>query len=184
MVLPFILGLVLATGQPRVEPATAPRAEPPRFALQFSAGSQLNAGGDNLSGSFAYSLTPRLSVLAEAERLHIPTDVTLHESEYGATRGGTQRFVSGQVRLTLLPDRGVSPYVFGGMGFGTSRPNVNELFPDPVTNDLRVVFAGGGIRVRVGARFTVLGDARFTLAAENDDVSLWVPVRVGLAWLF
>ena len=69
MVLPFILGLVLATGQPRVEPATAPR---------------------------------------------------------------------------------------------------NELFPDPVTNDLRVVFAGGGIRVRVGARFTVLGDARFTLAAEND----------------
>ena len=46
-------------------------------------------------------------------------------------RGGTEQFVSGQVRYAFLPRRRVSPYVLGGFGRSAFlHGSVNEFFPD------------------------------------------------------
>ena len=66
------------------------------------------------------------------------------------------------------------------MGGGVSRPTVNEAFPNPVENDLRVVYFGGGLRVPITGGLTVFGDARVMMALEGADGILGVwPVRAG-----
>jgi hypothetical protein len=49
-------------------------------------------------------------------------------------------------------------------------------------NDLRVLYAGGGVRVPLRQGFSVLGDARAMLALEGNDgiLAIW-PVRAGVA---
>jgi len=77
--------------------------------------------------------------------------------------------------------------VLAGAGRGRSRPNVNEHFPDSVSNDAVLFFGGGGVRVPLPGRFSLLADARFVLQAEdNEDASvyLFLPVRAGVAWRF
>lgn len=94
-------------------------------------------------------------------------------------------FVGGELRLAVLPADRVSPYAIVGIGAGVSHPNVNAEFPDRVTNDLRVVYFGGGLRVPLGRRFSLLGDVRAMLALEGDEglLAVW-PVRAGVAWRF
>ncbi|MGH7556130.1 MAG: hypothetical protein ACREMQ_24265, partial [Longimicrobiales bacterium] len=107
-----------------------------------------------------------------------------YPSGFAATRGGTLRVVSGEVRFDLLSGRRFSPYVLVGAGRGVSRPNVNDVFTDRVRNDLTVVFAGTGVRVPLGRNVSVFGDIRFGLAAERDVVMPILPVRGGVALHF
>ena len=87
--------------------------------------------------------------------------------------------------MTLLGRDRPSPYVVGGYGQGVSRPNVNERFPEAVSNSARVLFAGGGIQVPLRERINIFGDVRMTFGAEgNDGIIAFVPVRVGVAWRF
>ena len=66
-----------------------------------------------------------------------------------------------------------------------SRPNVNEVFPTPVTNGARAVFGGGGLVVPLGARVTAFADARMMIGAEGSEGIVAVaPVRAGVAWHF
>ena len=62
-------------------------------------------------------------------------------------RGGT--YLLGSVELRFAPrGRGrVGPFATAGFAAGVSRPNVNEVFPTPVTNGARAVFGGGGLLV-------------------------------------
>jgi hypothetical protein len=90
-----------------------------------------------------------------------------------------------ELRASLLGRDRVSPYVFGGTGAGVSRPNVNERFPDRVTNDARVLFFGGGIHVPLGERISVFGDVRMVVGVErNDGIIAFAPVRAGVGWRF
>jgi hypothetical protein len=154
-----------------------------RFSLHVAAGSTTQ-GGDLQSASIGYSPMPRLTLLVSGERNHRPTEVRRDENGFSAMRGGTARFLSGELRLALLEGRRPSPYVMVGMGLGVSRPNVNEIFRDPVSNGLRVVFLGAGIRVLVYRNLSVFGDARFALAGERDVVMLSLPIRGGVSWHF
>ena len=158
-----------------------------RFSVQGTLGPQINGGGDSQSVSFGFSPVQRLELLVSGERTHLPTEVTRFESGSSATRGGTTRFISGEVRFSPVASSRVSPYVLAGAGRGTSRPNVNDIFPDPVSNSAVLLFAGGGVRVPVIGGLDVVADMRFVLQAEDTgdgSVYAFVPLRGGLAWRF
>jgi hypothetical protein len=181
----FLPRVVAAQGSVDAPAVRAAADDPPHhLSLQFAVGSQINGGGSVQSASMGYSLTPRLTVLASVERNHTPTRVQHFDNGFGATRGGTLEFVSGELRAALLPGRRVSPYVLTGIGRGVSRPNVNEIFRDRVRNDAGVLFCGGGIRVPLHPHFSLFGDARFVITGERDVASLALPVRAGVAWRF
>ena len=156
-----------------------------RFTLQVAAGPLLKSGGHTLSAGFGFSPISRLDFLVNVERDHLPFQRETFSDGYSLTRGGTLTTVSGEVRASLLPPHRVSPYGFAGFGGGVSRPTVNDEFPTPVTNDLRVVYFGGGVRAPLRGGLTIFGDARVMLALEGNDGILGVwPVRAGLAWRF
>ena len=170
----------VVTGQ---TPDTA-RAEFDRFSLQVGAGPLLNSGGHTLSAAFGVSPISRIDLVVNVERDHLPFQRDTFSDSLSLTRGGTLSWVSGEVRASVFPPHRVSPYGFAGIGGGMSRPTVNDAFPDPVENALRVVYFGGGVRVPIRSGFSVFGDARAMLALEGDGLlGVW-PVRAGLAWRF
>jgi hypothetical protein len=156
-----------------------------RLSLQVAAGSTLISGGNSLSAAFGYSPASRLELRLNVERAHLPFQLKRFTDGYSATRGGTMTFVTGEVRLSLLPADRVSPFAMAGIGGGVSRPTVNDQFPGGVSNDLRVLYFGGGVRVPLRAGLSLWGDARAMLALENNDgiMAVW-PVRAGVAWRF
>ncbi len=156
-----------------------------RFTLQVGAGPLLKSGGHVLSGSFGFSPISRLDLVVNVERQHVPFQRDTFTEGYGITRGGTLTAISGELRASLWPPDRVSPYGFVGFGGGRSRPTVNDAFPNPVENDLRVVYFGGGLRVPLRGGLSVFGDARAMLALEGTEgiMGLW-PVRAGLSWRF
>jgi hypothetical protein len=144
----------------------------------------VTGGGNSQALSFGVPAGPYLNVLVSAERSHLPTEINRYEHGYGATRGGTVKFLSAEVRLSPFPFARLSPYALAGLGRGTSRPNVNELFSDPVTNEATLLFLGGGVRVPLAGRLSAFVDARFVLQGERDTVGATLPIRGGLAWRF
>jgi len=179
----LVLGLV-----PRGAAGQTPGAAEPelkRLSIQVGAGPLPQTGGHNLSASLGFSPLSRLDLLVTVERTHVPFQRDTFSDGYSLTRGGTLTAVSGEVRVSLLPPHRVSPYGFAGAGGGISRPTVNEAFPNPIENDLFVLYFGAGLRVPIGNGFSAFGDARAMMALEGDDgiMGLW-PVRVGLAWRF
>ena len=106
--------------------------------------------------------------------------------ELAADGAGTRRVVCGEVRVSPFTFKGVSPYVLAGGGRGTARPNVHELFPDPVAHDAALMFTGGGVRVPVAGHLSAFADMRFVLQLDRSEagVFLFLPVRGGLAWTF
>jgi len=170
-----------------VAPTAAAGQESGRFSVQGAFGSHLNAGGNTESVSLGFWPGARIGILVSGERTHVPTVVTRSDHGFGATRGGTAMFISGELRVSFFASRRVSPYGFGGAGRGTSRPNVNDIFPGPVpTGGAAALFGGGGVRVAIAGHLSTFVDMRFLLQVENTegDVLLLLPVRVGLAWRF
>ena len=156
-----------------------------RFTLQVGAGTLVNSGGHTVSAAFGFSPISRIDLVVNIERDHLPFQRDTFGDIYSITRGGTLTALSAEVRASVLPPHRVSPYGFAGIGGGISRPTVNETFPTPVENDLRIVYFGGGLRVPISGGLSVFGDARATLALEGGDglLGIW-PVRAGLTWRF
>lgn len=177
----LVLGLV--PGAAAGQEAAGPKLD--RISVQAAAGPLLQSGGHNLSGSLGFSPFSRLDLLVTVERNHVPFTRETFADGYSLTRGGTLTAVSGEMRVSLFPPHRVSPYGFAGAGGGISRPSVNESFPNPVENDLFVLYFGAGLRVPIGNGFSAFGDARAMMALEGDGdiMGVW-PVRVGLAWRF
>jgi hypothetical protein len=155
------------------------------LALQGSAGPTLIDSGYNAAAAIGFSPNSRLTVLVGAERTHLSSRVTSDGRGGGsAFRGGTFTMAAAELRVELRGRDRVSPYVLGGVAAGVSRPNVNETFPDPITNNVRAFFFGGGIHVPLGERISVFGDARMIVGAEAGELLAILPVRVGVAWRF
>ena len=172
-----------STGAPAPPDAESERRQ--HLSVQLAGGLTLIGGGNVLSTAFGYSPASRLELLLNVERNHLPFQLKRFTDGFSATRGGTMTFVSGELRLALLPADRMSPFAMAGAGGGVSRPNVNAEFPDRVRNELRVLYFGGGVRVPLRRGFSLLGDARAILALEGNDgvLAVW-PVRVGVAWRF
>ena len=155
-----------------------------RPSVQFGVGSHVIGGGNSQSLSFGVPAGPYVKFLASAERSHLPTEINRYEHGYGATRGGTLTFVSAEIQVAPSPFARLSPYALAGLGRGTSRPNVNELFPHRVTNAATLLFLGGGVRVPLGGHVSAFVDARFAMHGERGEVGVTLPIRAGLAWKF
>lgn len=166
-------------------PADANGARRQRVSLQVAAGPTVIDRGHTLSAAVGYSPVPWLDLLLNAERIHVPLEMTRYPDGYSISRGGTRTFISGEARFSPLPKARVSPFAMAGAGGGISRPNVGAGFPDRVSNDLRVVYVGGGVSVPLGRGVSLTGDARAMIAVEGYDsvAGVW-PFRVGVAWRF
>jgi len=156
-----------------------------RFSLQMGAGPLLHSGGHTVSAAFGFSPISRVDFVVNVDRSYLPFQRDTFSDGLSITRGGTLTSVSGEVRASVFPPHRVTPYGFAGIGGGVSRPTVNDTFPEPVENDLRVVYVGGGVRVPFRNGLSVFGDARAMLTLENGDgiFGVW-PVRAGLGWRF
>lgn len=178
----FLLVLALT---PSMAVAQNESATLSRFSLQVAGGPLLQSGGHTVSAAAGFSPISRIDLLVNVERNHLPFQRDTFSDGLSLTRGGDLTAVSGELRASLFPPHRVSPYAFAGYGAGVSRPTVNDAFPDPVENDLRVAYFGAGVRIPIKGGLTVFGDARAMIAAEgNDGVSGVWPVRAGLAWRF
>ena len=156
-----------------------------RVSVQGAVGTDINAGGDSQSVSIGLSPNERLDILINAERFHWPTEVTRSDAtDFGATRGGATRFISGEVRFLLFAFNPISPYVLASAGHGISRPNVNDIFPDRVSNHATLLFFGGGGRIALTERLSAFADRRFGMQGERDSIIGLAPVRGGVAWRF
>jgi hypothetical protein len=155
---------------------------PRRFSVSFGVGTHLNEGGNLQAASFGYSPARAFMLLVNVERNHIPTEVS--SDGLGATRGGTLTTVSGEVRWTPGHGTRIAAFMSAGGGAGRSQPNVNDLFPDRVTNTATVVYAGGGVLFPFRAGLAATVDAKVAMVAERDSVALLVPFRAGVSWRF
>ena len=153
------------------------------FQIQAAAGSTLE-GGNTQSAAFGYSLNRHLTLLIGADRTHLPTRIEQHDRTFAATRGGTFTVLTAGLRVDFVADRRAVPYGLVGLGRGFSRPNVNDVFPDRVTNGLTTAFSGAGVRVALARNVDLFAEALGTLSTERDSVALSVPVRGGVMWRF
>jgi len=172
-----MLGLAAAMVLPAPAAAQGTRL---RVVVDAAAGLQLNVRGDNRSVAVGLALNDRVDLLARAERIHQPTE----RSQFAVTRGGTGTFVSGELRVVPVRFGRTSPYLLASVGRGESRLNVNERFPDPVTNDAWLVLLGAGARVPLSRRVGVFADVRVGVQGELDVIGLLVPLRVGMFLAF
>lgn len=159
----------------------------PRVSVQGALGSAISADGSSQAVSLGFSPGEYVEFLVSAERIQVPTEVTRYENGWSASRGGTTRFISGEVRFFPVTFDRVTPYVLAGLGRGTAQPNVNDIFPDAVTRrDAGLLFTGGGARVALTGHLSAFADVRCVLQLENSEsgVFLFLPVRGGLAWRF
>ena len=155
------------------------------FVVQGSAGSTLIDSGYSLAGGIGLSPTSHLTLLFDVERTHLSSRLSSDgRGVVAGFRGGTLTLGSAQLRVTPFRRDRVGPYGLVGFAAGVSRPNVNELFPDPVTNDVRAMFFGGGIHVPLKERVSLFADGRMMIGAEAGELLAVAPIRVGVAWSF
>ena len=176
----FIPGLVFL-----VVLATGSTASAQAFVLHGSAGPTLIDSGYSLAGGIGFSPTPHLTVLFDVDRTYLSS--RLRSDGRGGVagfRGGTLTLGSAQLRVTPFGRDRVGPYGLVGFAAGVARPNVNELFPDPVTNDVRAIVFGGGIHVPLKERVSLFADGRMMIGAEAGELLAVAPIRIGVAWRF
>lgn len=179
-----VLAAIIGISTPVMATAGQSQSEPGKFSVGVGVGSHVNDGGDAEAVSFGFSPVPRLRFGVNVERNYVPTRVDRYQFGYSTTRGGTLTFVSGEIRYELGPFGRVSPFVLGGGGAGRSRLNVNEYYPDPITNDAQVMFAGGGVAVSLNRSLAITVDAKFMIIGENSETGAMLPIRAGLTWRF
>jgi hypothetical protein len=154
------------------------------FVVQGSAGATLNDSGYSLAAGGGFSPASPLTILLEFERTHLSGRVS-NDGRGGtsAFRGGTLTLAAAHLRVAPFGRDRVGPYGLAGFAAGVSQPNVNELFPDRVTNDVRAIFFGGGIHVPLGG-ISLFADGRLMVGEEAGELVAVAPIRAGLAFRF
>lgn len=154
--------------------------------LHAAGGPTLGDPGYSLAAGLGVSPTPRLTLMANVERSHLVSRRQENPGSVSYFRGGTFTAASAELRVSLFGRDRISPYALAGFAAGRSRPNVNDIFPTPVVNDVRAPFAGGGVHVPFGEHATFFADIRLALVVgtESDDLYALMPLRAGLSWRF
>jgi hypothetical protein len=167
----FLAGPCIASGQ--------------SFVLHGGGGPTLIDGGYSLAAGIGFSPTSHLTVLVDVERTHLASRLRSDRpGSISAFRGGTLTLGAAELRIAPLGHNRIGPYGLAGFAAGQSRPNVNEAFPDRVTNDARAAFFGAGIGVPLGERVGFFVDGRLMLGEEAGELLAVVPIRAGFSWRF
>jgi hypothetical protein len=148
-----------------------------------SAGPTLRDSGYSVSAGVGFSPTSRVTFLFSYDQTHLSSWTRSDGRSISSFRGGT--LFQGAAELQVAPfGRGrLGPYGLVGLAAGRSRLNVNAVFPDPITNDVRAGFVGGGLHVPVRDRLSVFVDARFMIGAEGiGGIVAVAPLRAGMSW--
>jgi hypothetical protein len=162
-----------------------PTARGQSFELYGSAGPTITDAGHSLAAGVGVSPTSRLTLLVSVERTHLSSQIRREAGSVSHFRGGTYLLGTAELRFAPLGRGRIGPFAVAGFAAGVSRPNVNDIFPTPVTNGARAVYGGGGLLVPLGPRFTVFADVRMLIGAEgNEGLVAVAPVRAGVAWRF
>ena len=154
------------------------------FELHGSAGPTFVDRGYSVAAGGALFPASFLAVGVDIERTHLSSRVRTTRDSISQFRGGTLTLASVQLRVAPFGRDRVGPYGLVGFAAGVGRPNVNEAFPNEVTNDARAVFFGGGIQVPVQSRLSLFVDGRMMVGAEAGELLAVVPIRAGVAWRF
>jgi hypothetical protein len=136
-----------------------------------------------VSGAIGYSPFRVLTLVFEAERLHVPSETTFFPNGRSERRGFTSYMFNGQARLTAPINRRLSAYGMVGFGAGTWGRDTGSRHDG---GGLVGPFVGGGVRVAVRPGFSVFGSAKVGLLVGTDSDSLWgyIPIQGGVAWTF
>ena len=178
-----VVALVLLTTAGRAS------AQGPSVSVQVGGGPTLVDAGQTFAATVGFWPNSRIAFMVDVQRTHLDSRVTTERFgdviSVSTFRGGTLVAVTGEFRFAPFPSAPVSPYIFGGLGTGRSRPNVNERFPEPVTNTARFMSGGAGVTVPIGDRFSAYAETRLLFGAEGTEglLGMW-PVRVGVGWRF
>jgi hypothetical protein len=155
------------------------------FVLHGSAGPTLIDAGHSVAAGVGFSPTSHVTILLDFERTHLSS--RLRSDGRGGVagfRGGTLTLGAGELRVAPLGRGRIGPYGLAGFAAGVSRPNVNEQFPDRVTNDVRALFFGAGIHVPIKERINLFADGRMMIGGEAGELFAAVPIRAGVEWRF
>jgi hypothetical protein len=153
--------------------------------LYGSAGPTVTGAGHSLAAGVGFSPTSRLTLFVSVERTHLSSQIRREAGSASYFRGGAYLLGSAELRFAPLGHGRIGPFAVAGFAAGMSRPNVNDVFPTPVTNGARAVFGGGVLLVPFGTRITAFADARMLIGAEGSEgIVAVLPVRAGVAWRF
>ena len=151
------------------------------FELYGSAGPTITDAGLSLAGGVGVSLTSRLTLFANIERTHLWSQIRRETDSTSYFRGGTYLLGSAELRFAPRGRGRVGPFAVAGFAAGASRPNVNEVFPTPVTNGARAVFGGGGLLVPLVSGSRPLPTSACS-SARREAKGLWRWRRLALGW--
>ena len=127
----------------------------------------------------------RLTIALGFEQTHLQSRTTREDDVVSTFRGGTLWLGTAELRLTPFGGERFGPFAVAGVAAGVSHPNVNDVFPNRVSNGVRAMFFGGGLNVPIAARVHLFTDARMVFGAEGDEGIVAVaPLRAGIAWRF
>ena len=161
-------------------------AQAQSFEVHASAGPTITDRGYSVAAGGGFSPTTRLTVAFNVERTHLSSRTTSDgHGGLSSFRGGTLLLGSGELQVVPLGHDRIGPYAVVGYAAGVSRPNVNEAFPNSVTNSAGALFFGGGLHAPVNERLSVFIDLRMMIGAEGPEGIIAVaPLRGGLSWRF
>ena len=155
------------------------------FELYGSAGPTLTDKGNSLAAGVGFSPASRVTFVFSFERTHLSSQTRRDRDVVSSFRGGTLFLGTAELRFAPFRRGRLGPFAVAGVAAGMSRPNVNDVFPDRVTNSVRGMFLGGGIDVPLSPRTSVFADARMYFGAEgNEGILAVAPLRAGIVWRF
>jgi len=150
-----------------------------------SAGPTITDDGNSFAVGAGFSPHSRLTLVFSFERTHLESRTRQFPGGSSSFRGGTLYLGAAELRVVPFGRGRFGPYGLAGLATGVSYPNVNDRFPNPVTNHVAAMSLGGGIHAPIDERFTVFADVRMTVGAEGNDGMVGVaPARVGVSWRF
>jgi hypothetical protein len=162
-----------------------PAVQAQSLGVYGAAGPTLNDKGYSLAAGVGFLPDSPFSILVGVDRTHLSTETRSEgQDSFSTFRGGTLTLASVELRVAPLGRDRFGPYGLVGFAAGQSKPNVNQQFPDAVTNNVRAALFGGGLHVPLGARPSLFADGRLTIGSEAGELLAIAPVRVGLAWRF
>jgi hypothetical protein len=156
-----------------------------RWSIEAAGGVQGDLNGTIVSAALGFAPTRSVTLLIGAERSRTDDEITYYPDGYAATRGGVVELLSAELRYAFFSTRRVSPYVVIGTGRGTTRPNINDLFPHGVDRKIFAIYYGAGARIPVHRRLDAFADWRLIVMGDDaSEMAVLGPVRAGVAFRF